>query len=185
MKHILRAFIILCMIAAIALTAACGSSSKEEPTYATGTDSEDSLQPTDAPDTAAAASDPSAGAQSSDSSDAAYKTELVDHRWNLSAVYKDGEAQSIGVTYGSVIRQTGAYIAFSDDDTFQCVLGFVGCKGAYSVENGDLTLHITTKYDGSNDGESCDEDAAVDWDHDAGTLSFDFYGVTNEFTKQD
>lgn len=194
MKNTIRLIAVILVIAAVALTAACGSSSKQEPTYATGTDSEEAQsaqQPTEASEAASLTEAPTEApdedepsGESADS-DAAYKAELVDHHWNLSAVYKDGEAQNIGVTYGSIIRQTGAYIEFSDDDTFQCVLGLPGCKGDYSVENGEVTLHITTKYDGSDEGKDCDENEPLDWDHEAGALSFDFNDLTNVFTKRD
>lgn len=105
-------------------------------------------------------------------------------RWNLTAVDKDGEEQSIGVIYGSVIRQTGAYIELNSDGTFNCVLGLVGCTGDYTVENGELTLHATTEYDGkSDDGKSCDEQIPVTLDRENNTLTFDFNNVTNTFTK--
>lgn len=178
MKKLIRIIAVLGMISAVALTAACsGSSTKAEPTYVTGTDSE--AAPSAQAQTDAAATTANAAADSA----ADYKAELIG-QWKLSAVYKDGEQQSISAQYGSVIRQTGAYIEFKDDDTFQCVLGLPGCKGAYSVENGDVTLHITTKYDGKTDaGTACDENETIKWDHESQTLSFDFNGVTNEFTK--
>ena len=109
------------------------------------------------------------------------KSELVSDQWNLSAVYRDGEQQSIGVLYGSVIRETGAYIKFNEDDAFECILGVTGCKGTYAVENGDLSLHITVKYSAKT--EECDEHETVKWDHEAGTLTFDFNNITNVFTK--
>ena len=117
------------------------------------------------------------------SADAGAKSELTADRWSLTAVYRDGEQKSIAVQYGSVIRETGAYIRFNEDDTFECILGIPGCKGTYAVENGDVVLHITTKYTGKNEGDACDEYETVKWDHEAGTLSFDFYGVTNVFAK--
>lgn len=178
MKKMIRTLALFSLIAVMALTAACtGSSTKAEPTYVTGTDSED------APSAQAQTDVAETTANTAADSSTDYKAELIG-QWKLSAVYKDGEQQSIAAQYGSVIRQTGAYIEFKDDDTFQCVLGLPGCKGTYSIENGEVTLHITTKYDGKTDaGNACDENETLKWDHEARTLSFDFNGVTNEFSK--
>lgn len=105
-------------------------------------------------------------------------------RWNLTAVYKDGEEQQIGVIYGSVIRQTGAYIELNDDLTFNCVLGIVGCQGDYTADGDNITLHITTDYDGTSDaGKACDEHTAVIVDRENNTLSFDYHNMTNTFAK--
>lgn len=105
-------------------------------------------------------------------------------RWNLTSVSVDGEEQQIGVIYGSVIRQTGAYIELMDDGSFSCVLGFVGCSGDYAVNNGALTLHVTTDYDGRSDnGKTCDEQLPATLDRQNNTLTFDYHNVTNTFTK--
>ena len=110
-----------------------------------------------------------------------YKGELVDHQWKLSKLYKDGEERQIDVEYGSVVRQSGTYIKFNDDDTFECVLGVTGCKGTYTVKDADVKLHITTKYGAKT--EECDEYETVRWDHSADTLTFDLNDYTNVFTK--
>ena len=185
MKYIIQIFAV---IVVIALLTACTNSSKgsENKTGApAGAATEVYIDVTDAPTESATsvtkektptgAADAPAGAGD--------KSELTAARWNLTAVYRDGEQKSIAVQYGSVIRETGAYIRFNEDDTFECILGIPGCKGTYAVENGDVVLHITTKYTGKNEGDACDEYETVKWDHEAGTLSFDFYGVTNVFTK--
>ena len=109
------------------------------------------------------------------------KSELVDHQWKLTKLYRDGEERQIDVEYGSVVRQSGTYITFNDDDTFECILGVIGCKGTYTVKDGDVELHITTKYGAKT--EECDEYATVKWDHTADTLTFDFNNVTNVFSK--
>lgn len=183
MKYFIRMIAVIGLISAVALTAACaGSSKKAEPTYVTGTDSESALSAQTEP---AAATEPTAdNAAETTDSDTAYQAQLTAARWNLTAVYKDGEQQSIGVQYGSVIRETGAYMEFHEDNSFKCILGYQGCEGTYTVVNGALTLHITTKYNGrSENGNPCDENAAVNWDHEANTLSFDFNGVTNVFAQ--
>ena len=197
MKYIIQIFAV---IAVIALLTSCSSTSKgtEKNTSAdapAGAATEVYIDVTDAPTEVT----PSESATSKDindktpagageeeektSADAGAKSELTADRWSLTAVYRDGEQKSIAVQYGSVIRETGAYIRFNEDDTFECILGIPGCKGTYAVENGDVVLHITTKYTGKNEGDACDEYETVKWDYEAGTLSFDFYGVTNVFTK--
>ena len=185
MKHLIQIFAV---IVVIALLTACTNSSKgsENKTGApAGAATEVYIDVTDAPTESATsvtkektptgAADAPAGADD--------KGELTADRWSLTAVYRDGEQKSIAVQYGSVIRETGAYIRFNEDDTFECILGIPGCRGTYAVENGDVVLHITTKYTGKNEGDACDEYETVKWDHEAGTLSFDFYGVTNVFAK--
>lgn len=193
MKHLIHLFAV---IAVIALLTSCSNASKgtEKNTSAgAGAATEVYIDVTDAPTEVT----PSESATSKDindktpagageeeektSADAPAAAELTDHQWNLSAVYRDGEQQNIGVLYGSVIRETGAYLKFNEDDTFECVLGVTGCKGTYAVENGDITLHITTKFSAKT--EECDEHGTVKWDHNADTLTFDFNNITNVFTK--
>ena len=177
MKQLIHLFAV---IAVISLLTACSSTGApaNTPTGAT----EIYIDVTDAPtETITALQSTEKSSADAPTGAAPAKSELVDHQWNLSAVYRDGEQQSIGVLYGSVIRETGAYIKFNEDDTFECVLGIPGCKGTYAVENGDLSLHITVKYSAKT--EECDEHETVKWDHEAGTLTFDFNNITNVFTK--
>ncbi len=189
MKHLIH---ILSILAVMVLLTACTSSKGNENQTPTGAgapaDSSTGATevyidvtdaPTDAP-TESIASQESKEKTSSDNEDA-YKSELTADQWKLSKLYKDGEERQIYVEYGSVIRQTGAYMQFNEDGSFACVLGIPGCKGTYAVENGDITLHITTKYGAKT--EDCDEYATVKWDHEAGTLTFDFNNLTNVFTK--
>lgn len=185
MKHLIQIFAV---IAVIALLTACTNSSKgsENKTGApAGAATEVYIDVTDAPTESATSvtkeKTPTGAADAP--TGAGDKSELTADRWNLTAVYRDGEQKSISVHYGSVIRETGAYIRFNEDDTFECILGIPGCKGTYAIENGDVVLHITTKYTGKNEGDACDEYETVKWDHEAGTLSFDFFGVTNVFAK--
>ena len=187
MKYIIQIFAV---IAVIALLTSCSSTSKgtEKNTSAdapAGAATEVYIDVTDAPTESATSvtkeKTPTGAADAP--TGAGDKSELTAARWSLTAVYRDGEQKSIAVQYGSVIRETGAYIRFNEDDTFECILGVPGCKGTYAVDNGDVVLHITTKYTGKNEGDACDEYETVKWDHEAGTLSFDFFGVTNVFTK--
>ena len=190
MKYIIQIFAV---IVVIALLTACTNSSKgsENKTGApAGAATEVYIDVTDAPTEVPSTENTPAvveGEEEKTSADAPAgaddKGALTAGRWSLTAVYRDGEQKSIAVQYGSVIRETGAYIRFNEDDTFECILGIPGCKGTYAVENGDVVLHITTKYTGKNEGDACDEYETVKWDHEAGTLSFDFFGVTNVFTK--
>ena len=198
MKYIIQIFAV---IAVIALLTSCSNASKgtEKNTSAdapAGAATEVYIDVTDAPTEVT----PSESATSKDINDktpagageeeeektsadapTGDKSELTADRWSLTAVYRDGEQKSISVQYGSVIRETGAYIRFNEDDTFECVLGIPGCKGTYAVENGDVVLHITTKYGAKT--EECDEYETVRWDHSADTLTFDLNDYTNVFTK--
>ena len=110
------------------------------------------------------------------------KAELVNNKWSLRTVYdSDGQEISPQFQYGSVIRQSGAYIEFHEDNTFKCILGTIGCEGTYELQNGVVLLHLTVKYTGKGT-ESCDEDSHLVWDHDE-TIKFDFNNVTNVFKK--
>ena len=191
MKNLIHLFAVILLVV---LLTACNNSPKESdnkagaaaPTGAT----EVYIDVTDAPTESATFEDINENASADASSEkapagaagaASAESELIANQWKLSKLYRDGEERQIDVEYGSVIRQTGAYIKFNEDDTFECVLGIPGCKGTYAVENGDVNLHITTKFGAKT--EECDEYATVKWDHEAGTLSFDFNNVTNVFTK--
>ena len=108
---------------------------------------------------------------------------LTGGSWTLTGVFVNGEQQSPAVYYGSIIRQTGAYLDFSEDGSFSCVLGGVGCSGDYSVSDTGINLHITTKYTASSEGEGCDENQSLSCDTAAGTIRFDYNGAINVFTK--
>lgn len=108
---------------------------------------------------------------------------LTGSSWTLTGVFVNGEQQSPAVYYGSVIRQTGAYITFSNDGSFSCVLGGAGCSGDYSVSDTGINLHITTKYTAASEGEGCDENQPLSCDTAAGTISLDYNGAINVFTK--
>lgn len=185
MKNLIHLFAVILLVA---LLTACNNSPKESdnkagaaaPTGAT----EVYIDVTDAATESATFEDINENASadaSSEKTPAGAESELIANQWKLSKLYRDGEERQIYVEYGSVIRQTGAYIKFNEDDTFECVLGIPGCKGTYAVENGDVNLHITTKFGAKT--EECDEYATVKWDREADTLSFDFNNVTNVFTK--
>lgn len=181
MKHLIHLFAV---IAVIALLTACSSKGAKTGAPAPTGAAEVYIDVTDAPtepETFADVTDASTSSNDASLETAPAAAELTDHQWNLSAVYRDGEQQNIGVLYGSVIRETGAYLKFNEDDTFECVLGVTGCKGTYAVENGDIALHITTKFSAKT--EESDEYATVKWDHNADTLTFDFNNITNVFTK--
>ena len=189
MNNLIHLFAVILLV----LLTACNNSPKESdnkagaaaPTGATEVYIDVTDAPTE-PETFADVTD-----ASTSSNDASLETaptgapaaaELTDHQWNLSAVYRDGEQQNIGVLYGSVIRQTGAYITFDSDNTFNCVLGLVGCTGTYSTSDSGTTLHITTRYDGtSENGEPCDENTAVTIDPETQVLSFTFNNAKHEF----
>lgn len=187
---------VLCVIASMLTFTACNKSESAAPTAAPAVET---VAPaaTDAPveATAAPAEETEAPAETTaDDADsdnaqvneenAVYKNELTDYQWVLTKVYQDGEEVSPAAYYGSVIRQTGAYLAFSGDGTFTCSLGVKGCQGSYFVDTGVVTLHITVLYDGTDEGKAWDEDVTLQWDRAAGVIDFDYFGVTNEFSKR-
>ena len=113
------------------------------------------------------------------------KEELTSAKWLISKVYEDGVEKNVQIHYGSIIIQTGAYLEFYNDNTFKCVLGFVGCEGTYTIDNGDVTVHITGKYDGTSvDSEDTDEYQTLIWDKDEQLIYLELSGVTNQFKKK-
>lgn len=181
MKNLSRIIAVLCLLAALSLSA-CAKAPAETPTEAavTATQSPTETPTTIAPTSTDAPAQNTAAEHPTDSDPSPIS--LSGTRWNLSMVYADGEEQRPSVRYGSVIRQTGAYITFDSDNTFNCVLGLVGCTGTYSTSDSGTTLHITTRYDGtSNNGEPCDENTVVTIDSETHVLSFTFNNAKHEF----
>ena len=153
MKNLSRIIAVLCLLAALSLSA-CAKAPAENSTETAVTATQ---SPTETPATIAPTTAPSTDAPAQNTA-AEHPTDsdpspisLSGTRWNLSMVYADGEEQRPSVRYGSVIRQTGAYITFDSDNTFNCVLGLVGCTGTYSTSDSGTTLHITTRYDGTSE----------------------------------
>lgn len=200
MKKILTVSLALLCVIAVAMLAACDNSASvaADPTAAataageTAAPAQETAAPAEVTEAPAAETEApaeetkaeDAGASQVIDDNAAYKNELTDYQWVLMKVYQDGEEVSPATYYGSVIRQTGAYIEFKGDDTFSCSLGVRGCEGTYSIDSGVVTLHITTRYDGNDAGKSTDEDVTLKWDRSAGTIDFDYFSVTNEFSKR-
>lgn len=117
-------------------------------------------------------------------SDEEIKSTLTSDRWILREVYVDGERFQ-GNYYGSITSQTGAYIDFNIDGTFNCVLGFECCSGTFSVSNGGVTMHTTQGIVGDNVNDM-NETQELGWKDD-GTIMFNYGGyetgqtVTNAF----
>ena len=188
----------LCVIAVMLIFTACHQSESVTPTAAPSTEtaapaataapattdapSEATVAETEAPVEETKVADPGISQVIEDNS--VYKNELTDYQWVLLKVYQDREEVSPATYYGSVIRQTGAYIEFNGDNTFNCSLGVKGCKGSFSIDAGVVTLHITVLYDGTDEGKAWDEDVTLKWDRAAGIIDFDYFDVTNEFSKR-
>ena len=119
-----------------------------------------------------------------DSGDAEIKALLTQGRWVLKNVYVDGELYQ-GNYYGSIITQTGAYMEFLENDTFSCSLGFTYCSGTYSVDGGEVNLHLTQKSNEKSIPVDTDETGTIELDRENKTIMFDFSStstnVTNEF----
>lgn len=157
-----------------ASTAAQNIETTAEPAAET-TQEETTLQITTAPET----TEPE-----TDSGDAEIKALLTKGRWILNRVYVDGELYE-GNYYGSIISQTGAYMDFTDDGSFSCILGFVSCSGTYSVEGGEVRLHLTKTTDGTSKLIDTDQTKTIELDRENETIMFDFSdkseNVRNEF----
>ena len=200
MKNKVYVLMVIVLIMLTALTAACNKQSTQSATEAateattaaptaapTTTPTQlDTEQPTQAPTkapTEAPVPETEAPAPTVDLN-AEYKDELINNEWALFKVYADGEEFFPARYYGSSIR-LGNKVEFYEDDTFYCVLGFSGCKGTYSIESGDITLHITTKYNGtSSEGNPSDEYTPLIWDRDTDTIQFKLNNADNLFTKK-
>ena len=117
-------------------------------------------------------------------SDEEIKSMLTSDRWILQEVYVDGERFQ-GNYYGSITSQTGAYIDFNNDGTFNCVLGFECCSGTFSISNGGVYMHTTQGIVGDNVNDM-NETQELGWKDD-GTIMFNYGGyetgqtVTNAF----
>ena len=188
MKNKIYIFAIVALMMLTALTAACNKQSVQPVTEAaTSAPTEsptqpDTEQPTEEP-TESPTETPTEAIAPTVDPNAEDKDELTNGEWTLSKVYAGGNEFLPNEFYGSSIR-LGDSIEFYEDDTFHCVLGLKGCKGTYSIENGDVTLHLTAKYDGkSTDGNPCDEYTPLIWDKEANTIQFKLNNVDNLFTK--
>lgn len=188
MKKLFRIFTVLTVIALTAMSAACSKSADTAPTSAATAPPTEAAtvapKPTDpaAPTAAATVAPTEAPADAPDTSSNDLSA-LTASRWQLSTVEHDGEV-SDPMYYGSVIRQTGAYLQFNTDGTFSCVLGMVGCEGTYTLSNGEITVNITTTYDGKADkGYAADEVQTLPWNKEAGTIQLELNGVTNTFKQ--
>ena len=188
MKKLFRIFTVLTVIALTAMSAACSKSADTAPTSAATAPPTEAAtvapKPTDpaAPTAAATVAPTEAPADAPDTSSNDLSA-LTASRWQLSTVEHDGEV-SDPMYYGSVIRQTGAYLQFNTDGTFNCVLGMVGCEGTYTLSNGEITVNITTTYDGKADkGYAADDVQTLIRDKEAGTIQLELNGVTNTFKQ--
>lgn len=80
-----------------------------------------------------------------------YKSILTSKKWIAEKCYENGKEQDIQMYYGSIIKDTGAYLQFNNDGTFKCIMGFIGCKGTYKVDsNGKITVNKTVLNKGDN-----------------------------------
>lgn len=189
MKKLFRIFTVLTVIALTAMSAACSKSADTAPTSAATAPPTEAAtvapKPTDpaAPTAAATVAPTEAPAAAPDTPADDDLSALTASRWQLSTVEHDGEV-SDPMYYGSVIRQTGAYLQFNTDYTFSCVLGMDGCEGTYTLSNGEITVNITTTYDGKADkGYAADDVQTLPWNKEAGTIQLELNGVTNTFKQ--
>ena len=83
-----------------------------------------------------------------------YKKILTSKKWNAEKCYENGKEQDIQMYYGSIIKDTGAYLKFNKDGTFKCVMGYIGCKGTYTADsNGKITVTKTVLNTGDNESK--------------------------------
>ena len=100
----------------------------------------------------------------SDSSDDEIKSLLTSDKWILREVYEDDVLYE-GNYYGSITTQTGAYIEFNTDGSFNCILGFLVYKGTYTVSNGDVSVHTTQEMDDANE-KDINDTQVLGWETD-------------------
>lgn len=93
------------------------------------------------------------------------------------AMNSDGEEYP----YGSVANDTGTFIKFYDNKTFECTLGANYFKGTYSLSDGDIIIDVTESYDAKGDREF-DYDNVITWEHDYNILAFEYDGIINMFS---
>lgn len=180
------------LISVMLMTSACSNAGTSAPTSPSAAEQTQAPaqetaapedDPTDAPEIATEAEKDTEGTEEDATPDDPVKAELVNNKWGLTDVIDaDGKSYSAAHYYGSLIRQTGAYLQFNEDDTFQCVMGGVGCSGTYSVQNGTVQVHITRSYNARSEEEDVDETTTLSRNDD--TIQFDFNKVTNIFTKK-
>ena len=195
MKTIVRMIAAMTVIALAAMTAACSKPADTSPTAAAPSPATQAatVAATEAPkptDTAKTAADAPSGATEAaaqapaESAASDDLSSLTASRWKLTTVEHDGE-ESGPMYYGSVIRQAGAYLEFNTDNTFNCVLGMTGCEGTYTLADGEVTVNITTVYDGKSDkGYAADDVQTLLWNKEAGTIKLKLNGVTNTFVQE-
>lgn len=83
--------------------------------------------------------------------------------------------------YGSVANETGTFIKFNDDMTFECTLGSNYFKGTYSISDGDIIIDVTESYDAKGEHEF-EYDNTITWEHDYNLLAFEYDGIINMFS---
>lgn len=120
------------------------------------------------------------------SSDDEIKSLLTSDKWILREVYEDDVLYE-GNYYGSITTQTGAYIEFNTDGSFNCILGFLVYKGTYSVSNGDVNVHTIQEMAGDN-AKEIDDTQVLGWKSDDTILykytREDGVIITNAFRQQ-
>ena len=109
--------------------------------------------------------------------------ELIRNNWTLSKVMVNGSEKPATEFYGSVIKDTGAYIIFSKDGDFNCVIGAMGCSGTYSYSDNGPYLHFTAMFDGTGKARSCNEDQYLSCNTADGTIQFNCFGAINIFSQ--
>ena len=106
--------------------------------------------------------------------------ELTENNWKLSKVFENGKEINPLNAYGDFILTTGTKLVFNNDHTFTCSLGFYGCSGTFSVDNGVIKAHTDTKFTGAGN-KSVDFDQTLEFDYENKTVAIENDGYLNLF----
>lgn len=113
-------------------------------------------------------------------SDDEYMKELTENNWKLSKVFENGKEIKPTAAYGNFIIKTGTNLVFKNDHTFSCGLGFYGCSGTFSIDNGVIKAHTDTQFTGSGNKEA-DFDQTLEFDYENRTVAIENDGYLNIF----
>ncbi len=113
-------------------------------------------------------------------SDDEYMKKLTENNWKLSKVFENGKEINPTNAYGNFILTTGTKLTFNTDHTFTCNLGFYGCSGTFSIENGVIRAHTDTQFTGAGN-KAADFDQTLEYDYETKTVAIENDGYLNLF----
>lgn len=104
-------------------------------------------------------------------------------KWTCYQCVSGGKKFAPADYYGSVVRQTGAYIKFKNNK-FSCNLGIKGFSGKFTVaKNGKITLKATKEWDGKGAYKKS-KNYTVKIAKNYKKIAFKAFGAKNYFKKK-